>query len=234
MRNYRSLILASLIALVLGWTASALLSREEGVRIQVVSLNSRTAFADIAIEYPQFPELSRELNDSIKSFADDALKNFTDALEETEGRMPRTGDDPAPYYLAVTWQPSRVSEDTLSFVLRGSSFSGGAHGSNKLMTFSWNPDQDVPITLDDVFTAVPGYREKISAYARAELLRDMAQEGADVNRDMLEEGTEPTADNFSRFTIEPFGMIRFYFPEYQVAPYVFGEQQVLMPVSFVR
>jgi hypothetical protein len=103
-----------------------------------------------------------------------------------------------------------------------------------LMTFSWNPDEDMPIMLDDVFMAVPGFREKISAYARAELLRDMAREGADVNRDMLEEGTEPTADNFSRFTIEPFGMIRFYFPEYQVAPYVFGEQQVLMPISFVR
>jgi hypothetical protein len=134
----------------------------------------------------------------------------------------------------VTWQPSRVSGDTLSFVIRESGFAGGAHGSNRLATFSWNPSEDAPVTLDDVFSAVPGYLEKISAYGRAELLRDMAQEGADVNRDMLEEGTEPTAENFSRFTIEPFGMIRFYFPEYQVAPYVFGEQQVLMPISFVR
>jgi hypothetical protein len=78
------------------------------------------------------------------------------------------------------------------------------------------------LTLDDVFLPDQDYLTKIADYSRQML----------STRDNLffEERAAPAAENYSNWllTSEGFTII---FDVYQVAPYVYGPQQVIIPYS---
>ena len=70
---------------------------------------------------------------------------------------------------------------------------------------------------------------KLSNISREELLRNKVLSNSDV-KEMLMDGTSPKTDNFKRLALTDEGIIIF-FERYQIAPYYFGDYNILIPYS---
>lgn len=74
----------------------------------------------------------------------------------------------------------------------------------------------------------------ISAYSRVELNNSLQEDDLSAGiSDWIRTGTEPTVVNFKTFSIYKEG-VKLFFPEYQVAAYAFGPQEVLVPWSVLK
>jgi hypothetical protein len=95
-------------------------------------------------------------------------------------------------------------------------FSGAAHPSAFVRTFTFNVESGRAYVLDDLFQPGAAYLPALASEARA-LVK--AQLGDDAT--FLEEGTKPTADNYATWAVVPGGL-EITFQEYQVAPHAAG------------
>jgi hypothetical protein len=76
--------------------------------------------------------------------------------------------------------------------------------------------------------------KKLSTATRDILRKQLTEKagGEQIDEDFLLGGTEPKIENFSQFTInKKSNTVMFYFGQYQVAAYVFGEQEVTLPLG---
>jgi len=101
---------------------------------------------------------------------------------------------------------------------------GSAHGYLYHRVLNYDLDSGETLDLADLFLPETNYLEQLSAYTRSALTKRL------TNKSMIAAGTEPTADNFKNWNLKPLGVL-ITFEEYQVAPYVFGAQTVLVPYA---
>lgn len=207
------------------------------ISVTVHTVTEKSSLYDISVEYPSFSRVSSAFNAEIKKTTEDALTTFkTAALETEKSRKSPSGKGMPKYqYSFITrWMPEELSPHMVSVVLSVSYFTGGAHGSEDIYTFTYDPIQKREVTLDTIFGTAPNYLNRISNYVLSDLKDQLKiASGGSVDMAMIQEGTTPTEEHFSRFSLGPNNTITFYFPAYQVAPYVFGEQKVTMPLSFI-
>jgi hypothetical protein len=130
--------------------------------------------------------------------------------------------------LTTTWQPYQLNSQYVSLIVRNSAFEGGANSSQTLATYNFDLQNQKSLTLADVLPAEDDLLEKVSAIARQQLADSLAVDGGRVDTQMLDDGTQPTADNFANFTFDHTN-VTIFFPKYQVAAGVYGEQQVIIP-----
>ena len=95
-------------------------------------------------------------------------------------------------------------------------FTGGAHGNTMLKTYVIDANDKELIELADVFKG--SYFENLQVLSRKQLKTKLGYEG------FVDDGTETLSD-FSHFVLLN-DSIRFYFPQYQVASYADGIQEV--------
>ncbi len=190
----------------------------------------------LSIEYPQFAfapaSFNKEISDAVNAQRDDFEKNVQDNWAARQATAPsgtpREEFPASPFDFIVTWEPAQINAHNISFVLRFSSYQGGASGIDELQTFNYDLAAGKDVTLADLFAGTPNYLEKISQLSRQQLTGSLttASEGH-LQTDMLNAGTTPTVDNFKHFTFTDY-LITVYFPRYQVAPGAFGEQKVIL------
>ncbi len=190
----------------------------------------------LSIEYPQFSfasaSFNKEISDAVNAHRDDFEKNVQDNWAARQATAPsgtpREEFPSSPFDFIVTWEPAQINARTISFVIRFSSYEGGASGRDELQTFNYDCVAGKDLTLADLFPGMPNYLEKASQLSREQLTGSLATASAGhVQTDMLDAGTAPTADNFKNFTFTDYG-ITIYFSRYQVAPGAFGEQTVTL------
>jgi hypothetical protein len=201
--------------------------------LTVESYIEKNDVVDIHVEYPQFSHLSKEFNKKIYDAVFEEIANFKKLSQENNNARRKTGgitiSDNA-LYLIIEWSPDQLNNDVVSIVIRTSFYTGGAHGTHTISTFSYDVKNKKEITLEKMFGSVSGYLDRISQFAGNDLKSRM---GKDASMDMIRSGTTPEPVNFSRFTIGSENTVTFYFPEYQVAPYSSGEWKVIMPISYL-
>jgi hypothetical protein len=116
-------------------------------------------------------------------------------------------------------------------------FSGAAHPIAVSDTYNIDINTGADLGLIDIFDTSTKYLDKISEYSTASLKKQLAEaQGlAEDSKDLVffPEGADSNPENFSTFLIEEDG-IRFIFGQYQVAPYVAGEQEVLIPYGELK
>ncbi len=212
-------------------------SDPDALSLTVHRVQERTEHTTIHIEYPEFDNASKEFNAHIKKVVDDDVIEFKKAVAETESVRETSAGKGMPIYeyqFTASWSPDSLTPDTVSFVLRTSYYTGGAHGGHDVHTFTYDMKKKREITLQDVFGLVPDYLLKLSQYTSNDLKSQLTQSlQGKPNLDMIQSGTSSVPENFQLFTLGSEGMITFYFPEYTVAPYVAGEQVVHMPISYI-
>lgn len=105
----------------------------------------------------------------------------------------------------------------------------GAHPNTYYRTFVFDASSGEGLHLDDIFSPTADYLGVLSMLSREKLAVQMEKAGGVApDKDMLEAGTTPDADNFQNFYLEGPDLV-LIFPPYQVAPYVYGAQEVRIP-----
>ena len=106
-------------------------------------------------------------------------------------------------------------------------YTGAAHGgtTTRVQNFLIRPFK--PITLDDLFKNASGLLDL------SELVYKQLFEMNIYEEEWLRRGTKPEAKNFSRFNIGKHG-ITFTFPEYQIACFSAGEQNLSLSFYELR
>ena len=116
----------------------------------------------------------------------------------------------------------------ISVILREESFADGAHPAHNMETFNYDVKHHRELTVTDFVSL-----KDASTDSQTQLLSDLGEgDMPDQNtQSMIQEGTDPAnPDNFSKFTFDG-DKVTIYFGEYQVAPYVFGEPEVKIPLK---
>lgn len=103
---------------------------------------------------------------------------------------------------------------------------GMAHDFHRHASLNFDLTDNHPLTLSELFLPESDYLGTISELAREQLSRRLK------DHQMVIQGTEPTAENFAVWNLKPNGIL-FTFEEYQVAPYVYGAQTVLIPYTAI-
>lgn len=106
---------------------------------------------------------------------------------------------------------------------------GAAHPSHQQSTMTYDLATGNRLTLADVFAPRANYLKLLSDFSAAELKMELAKNGVEL----FPEGVRPVAENFRNFLLTPQGLL-IIFAEYQVAPYVAGSQQVLIPTATLQ
>lgn len=218
--------------------------------IQEKTYTSENDYVTFEVKYPSFSNVPDSFNATIEQSVLDAAANHvqeasdnwqarydtqTASTSEAE-RITKTPavDDKVPFYAKYT--VLQANNSIVSVVIHVGGFTGGAHGYDNIMTFNYNVVAGKVITLADVYAGNPEYLQTVSILTRADLEKQFtANDTFDDNvAVMLKEGTSPSEDNFKNFTITDIAgkrSIIFYFDQYQVAPYVYGQPTVVLPLE---
>lgn len=191
----------------------------------------------IDAEYPQFEGVPDSINKPIELYVSEELAEFKTVAEEnwkaqqetTPAGQARVEYPATPFTFMATWEPKQINKKYISMIVRIDAYEGGANARRELRTFNYDVEQGREIALADLFPGDRSYLGKVAKYAYDRLSEDLkiaSGDGVDLN--MIAEGTAPTRENFKNFVFDEY-VIDLYFPKYQVAPGVFGEQHVVVP-----
>lgn len=218
------------------------------VRVQDQIFDTPTPYATFDVVYPQFTNVSADFNNKIKEFAMERIAEHTKTSEQdwkARAETDRTGqkgglptkEEKYPFHM--NYEISQLNQAHISFLLRFDGYEGGAHGYANSEAYNYDIKTAHELQLKDFFPNDPNYLVTISKYTRAKLTEkfkeDAIKNGSTeanwkdtFSEQMLNDGTEPNIDNFKTVTFNDDELI-FHFKEYQVGPYVLGEQEVTMP-----
>ncbi len=212
------------------------------LQMSVVNVHDDTnSLYKFAIEYPQFIALPDEFNASISGLVSQKLADFKKTSSDNwQARIATAspGSTPEipkqPFYFSVGWEPKQINSRFVTFILRISSFDGGANGREELSTFNYDVSKGKVVALADLFPQNGQYLKAISDASRQQLIGDLnISSGGHAPVDMIWQETEPNENNFKNFTFDD-NMLQMYFPKYQVAPGVFGEEKVILQRSAIN
>ncbi|MDR3477383.1 MAG: RsiV family protein [Gammaproteobacteria bacterium] len=108
-------------------------------------------------------------------------------------------------------------------------YAGSAHPSHQIQVFNYDLSSGKELAMSDLFKPKSSYLDKISDYARRDLLTKIKNE----DKNEFDKGTAPIADNYLNWNLKPNGIL-ITFNEYQVAAYVFGQPEVLVPYTMLE
>jgi hypothetical protein len=220
---------------------SAVQGSGEGVQVVSIRDTASSRLYRVTGEYPQFDGASSAFNAAVAHFITSNLGQFKiDAAANQKAReatMPAGSKDTLPpqsFYFTVQWQPEQVNEAFVSIVTRIEYYDGGANETQLLQTFNYDMAQKKTMTLAGLFPNVQNLLQKVAALSREVLTSSLNNSSnGKVSIDILDEGTTPTAEHYANFTFND-DVVNIYFPKYQVAPGVFGEQKAVIVRSTIR
>jgi hypothetical protein len=191
------------------------------------------------IRYPSLDAKWQALHDALHAYAETQKKDFLAA--QGGERSANAGD----YQLEITFTVARRTDDFVSVLVSGSSFTGGAHPNPLTASFVAHTADNRLVAVGDLFTDPAAALKILSDEARAQLQgRFEAQLREQVDGDKLdpairqmrewvERGTEPKAENFAVYLVDGLDSkaigLTLVFAPYQVAAYVDGAPQVEVP-----
>lgn len=198
---------------------------------RMVSVAEDSYLFGIGGSYPQFAQADAGFNKKIADTITAGIADFkTSVNTDYKARLETGGDDFAEqfegsgvYTYEVTTDIVQSNDNYISAIIRIAGFSGGAHGFRGMMTFNYDVKKQQEISITNFLSLAD-----VSTQSRAQLKKHFQDDGSfdtDIEP-MMNDGTDPSkSENFESFTFIPENLT-VYFSEYQVAPYVFGEQVV--------
>lgn len=209
-------------------------------------------YAKVSIEYPQFNDVPLDtlIQDTyLRSFREHAAENKTQNMESFKARQ-ATGDhseslptaDEQGYYQTSYQVVSPENTSPVSIVFYEEGYRGGAHPYHMSQTLVYDRMNHAQITLDDVLARTGMTFEELQAATRGKLIAHLGELIAQDNEQgttphdidasllsMINEGIQKPED-FKNFVLTDSG-VTFMFQEYQVAPYVYGPQEISFPLT---
>jgi hypothetical protein len=206
-------------------------------------------YTDFDVKYPSFKHADSVFNQKIENLVKKQIEEhrqvskenwqilFADQNDNNINNVPNKEDK---FYFSVDYVITQSNLDYISFILRSSGFSGGAHGYENYVSFNYDVENKTELEIGDLFSTDFDYLNYLSVSSREILEKRFAlineedklnyspealQEYTDSIIASIEEGTGPEKENFSIFTFLP-NKIKIYFAQYQVGPYVIGMPEI--------
>ncbi|MDB5187497.1 MAG: hypothetical protein JWO50_17 [Candidatus Kaiserbacteria bacterium] len=207
---------------------------------QMVNVATSTDYTVVSGSYPQFADLPADFNKKIVDAVQAAIVDNVSASQENwQARVDTaTPSDPVSkipsaderFSLDFKTEIIRNDSNVVSVLLTIGGFSGGAHGFENLLSFNYDRAHKHEITIKSLENNDSNFLNKLSTISRTMLAKDLAQRANvsvnDIDQGMLNDGTQPKEENFSVFTLPNDHQVTFYFTQYQVAAYVFGDSRI--------
>ena len=217
-------------------SSTTVLNGEITITTGNITESSKSVPYDITAAYPIINGLdipTRPIEDTINrslyQIVSKDVDDFKSSLASSSSYP--VGAPPAQNTLSISYASSTPSGfgNIVSFTISQELYSApAAHPEHQVDSFSYDLNSGRQIYLSDLFNG--DYLKAISAYASSTLKVSL---GDYANTDMISQGTLPTADNFKVFIIKNDGL-HIIFNEYQVAPYVVGEPEVVVPWGILK
>lgn len=208
------------------------------VASQTLSRDDPGAGYTATLKYPQVSGLSSTvqgaINERLRQAASDIVTSFANQVSQSGAGTTTTTAAPgsasasgsAGNYLNGGWSLQRNDKWVVCFELKWSSYTGGAHPVDAAETLNFAVATGVRYGLAGIFGPGSNYLGTLSSISRSMLLAKLGSS----DRSFVESGTAPQAANFADWSLTPGGLY-LYFPEYQVAPYSEGPQEITIPYS---
>jgi hypothetical protein len=201
------------------------------------------------IEYPSFKQADFSFNKKIQDLVKKQTEEHREISKENwqilfadqnDNIVDNVPTEEEKFYFFVDFVLTQSNPDYISFILKFSGFSGGAHGYENYVSFNYDVRNKKELEIDDLFSDDFDYLNFLSLRSR-EILKnrfaivneedkvnyapEMLEEYLDSIVSSIEDGTGPEKENFSVFTFLP-NKIKIYFAQYQVGPYVIGMPEI--------
>lgn len=226
--HYHKLPIACFIAvctLVLPCSASAL-SAQQLPEFQNSTLQIENAKRpSVSKSYPVFGK--KNIDKAIKFFVDNQAAAYLQMANENFEEMDEESRKLAQWDMNGSFTVTQPSKDIVSIVFTIESYSGGAHGNYSEDVLNFDLKTDRELQFQDLFEE-PSVALKLLSQYCASALKEKIGEQADA--DMIAYGTYPTLANFSEIQLAP-GKVVIHFQPYQVAPWVEGAPQIVVPLE---
>lgn len=185
-----------------------------------------------------YPQLASEtphdsvsvFNDLAKQIVNEGINNYRDQVKANAAVQKRLAKDKISNNFYVDYNTAflRVKKQRILSVRMSFQgyVAGMAHDFHRHVAFNFDLTDNHQLTLSELFLPDSDYLNTIAELARDQLLHRLK------DKKLVMQGTEPTAENFAVWNLKPSGIL-FTFDEYQVAPYVYGAQTVLIPYTAI-
>lgn len=206
---------------------------------RVVTISKKTDTYSVTLEYPYISEtLGAVANEYFKNYYSSSSDRFIHDVQESlaNNDLPEELKKGAASYYTVSTHIVASTSEYSSFLVTGESyFVGSAHPSHSIDTFIFDKKNKKLVTVKDLFTD-PSYVSVLAKASIAYFTSRNATLGVDdfkVDTSSSNEGFAPTSLNYSKILPTEKGLV-IYFDEYQVAPYVAGPQEALIPYATLQ
>ncbi len=203
------------------------------VKTETINEEASTS-PSVSVEYPQFPSLTPEFNQAIRSAVLNRLQEFRkEADENFKARKATAPKDQVinknDFSFLANFESVQTNSSYVSLIIRFDSYIGGANENQDLQTFNLDVINGKILSIGDLFASSTDYLSAISTEARKRLLNKLVTTAGDAEpTEILINGTIPREENFRNFTFTETDL-QIYFPKYAVAAGALGEQQVSIP-----
>lgn len=192
----------------------------------------------ISVKYPDYPdpqlqtlnqEIIKQINKTVKQFKANIEKN-----QKPIADLPLNEDSNT---LTITYKIVSHSSHVISLLFTiDTFFYGAAHPNSSFIAINFALSPPHLLTLKNLFKHNADYLTKFEKYARPVLTKQLNKDANAAPGEQIEpypEGLKPVPSNYAIWNIAPEGLL-LTFPAYQVAPYVFGAQHVVIPYSDLK
>ncbi len=209
---------------------------------EMISVTEDSYLLGISGFYPKFSQADQSFNKKIADFVTSGVTEFKkEASADYQARLETGGDDFKKqfesgdmYTYQIKTDLVQSNNDFISMTITIAGFSGGAHGYEVTTSFNYDVKNKKEITLDYFYPNNTNYLKIISDASRIQLTQKLTKASEQslldgFTKEMMMDGTDPLKPiNFQTFTFTKDNLT-IYFGQYQVAPYVYGQQSVDIP-----
>lgn len=204
------------VAMVLAGAASA-----AGLKIDAKTVEATSAAYEIKAEYPQTGV--KAVDREVAGWIEDEVATFK------KEAAPEQDSAGGAWTLDIGYTVERNDDDVLALLFTLSSYTGGAHGSHVFRTWNFLLPDGARVDLAQVLDGRKALA-RLSAIAVADLGRQLLTPDGMTDADWIRRGAGPDWGNFENFLLLP-DAVKIEFPQYQVAAYAAGPQEVRVPLS---
>ncbi len=189
---------------------------------------------EISAEFPEIIGINSaavlKFNSAAKLKAMDEISNFRKSLDELEEMQSnlaeerRTGN-----YFELGYSVIFADADFVSISFGSGRYTGGAHPNSSSYSLNFDLKNGRELSLSDLFLENSNYLSAISDFA----ITDLEKQLESPDDDWIRRGAGPKLENFKSWTLSKEGL-NLIFDQYQVAAYVYGPQEVLIPFANLR
>lgn len=197
---------------------------------------NRSMYYSMDITYPQITGrgttvAEQAFNERVNMIVNEEMQQFKNSVQldvphmKTLPREVRNNTFKIDYDIDVIHELALVS---VRFTIQGMQ-AGRAHPYRSHRVLNFDLVQNKELTLGDLFKSDAKYLDAIANFSSNQLKNTVNEK----DKWMIDEGAKAIAKNYKNWNIEK-GALLITFDEYQVAPYVYGPQEVEIPYTHLQ